>query len=99
VKSVDLKETEGWSLIFVARDGSASAGLVCRTRPRRGEGIAGRVEEAAFAHRDGSGDRQAVHAWPLKLAAKRPGECLPQNKVEFCAGMKAKVSRRGGRDA
>ena len=36
-KSVDLNETEGWSLIFVARNGHASAGLACRTRraPRR----------------------------------------------------------------
>jgi len=33
LKSVDLNETEGWSLIFVARTATASAGSDCRTKP------------------------------------------------------------------
>jgi hypothetical protein len=32
-KSVDLNETEGWSLIFVLATANASAGSACRTRP------------------------------------------------------------------
>ena len=93
-KSVDLNETEGWSLIFVARDGQCVGwvGLQDQTRPEARESLEelklNGVRRVAMV----SGDRQPV---VLRVAAEigceeAKGECLPQNKVEFVRSVKSK---------
>jgi Cd2+/Zn2+-exporting ATPase len=97
VKSVDLKETEGWSLIFVARDGRCIGwvGLQDQTRAEAKESLAELKEAGVRRIAMVSGDRQAV---ATRVAAEigceeARGECLPQNKVEFVRGVKAKGYR------
>jgi Zn2+/Cd2+-exporting ATPase len=93
-KSVDLNEAEGWSLIFVARDGHCIGwvGLQDQTRTEAMEALAelktAGVRRVAMI----SGDRQAV---ATRVAAEigceeAQGDCLPQNKVEFVRAMKVK---------
>jgi Cd2+/Zn2+-exporting ATPase len=93
-KSVDLNEAEGWSLIFVARDGHCIGwvGLQDQTRSEAAEALAelkiAGVRRIAMI----SGDRQAV---ATRVAAEigceeAQGDCLPQNKVEFVRAMKLK---------
>ena len=93
-KSVDLKETEGWSLIFVARNGQCVGwvGMQDKTRAEAKEALA--VLKASGVRRIAmiSGDRQVV---ATRVAAEigceeAKGDCLPQNKVEFVRAMKAK---------
>ena len=97
LQSVDLNETEGWSLIFVARDHRCVGwvGLQDKTRAEARESLvelkANGVRRVAMI----SGDRQAV---VTRVAAEigceeAKGECLPQNKVEFVRSMKAKGYR------
>jgi Cd2+/Zn2+-exporting ATPase len=97
VKSVDLNETEGWSLIFVARDGKCIGwvGLQDQTRAEAKESLAELKEAGVRRIAMVSGDRQAV---ATRVAAEigceeAQGECLPQNKVEFVRGVKAKGYR------
>ena len=97
VKSVDLKETEGWSLIFVARDGKCIGwvGLEDQTRADAKEALAELKEAGVRRIAMVSGDRQAV---ATRVAAEigceeARGECLPQNKVEFVRAVKAKGYR------
>jgi Cd2+/Zn2+-exporting ATPase len=97
VKSVDLNETEGWSLIFVARDGKCIGwvGLEDQTRAEAKESLAELKEAGVRRIAMVSGDRQAV---ATRVAAEigceeAKGECLPQNKVEFVRGVKAKGYR------
>ncbi|MDD5139713.1 MAG: cation-translocating P-type ATPase [Verrucomicrobiales bacterium] len=94
MKSVDLDEAEGWSLIFVARDGHCIGwvGLQDQTRTEAAEALADL--KAAGVRRIAmiSGDRQAV---ATRVAAEigceeAQGDCLPQNKVEFVRAMKLK---------
>ncbi|HXI72179.1 MAG TPA: cation-translocating P-type ATPase [Verrucomicrobiae bacterium] len=94
MKSVDLNEAEGWSLIFVARDGHCIGwvGLQDQTRTEASEALADL--KAAGVRRIAmiSGDRQAV---ATRVAAEigceeAQGDCLPQNKVEFVRAMKLK---------
>jgi Cd2+/Zn2+-exporting ATPase len=94
LKSVDLNETEGWSLIFVARDGQCIGwvGLQDQTRAEARESLAELKSSGVRRIAMISGDRQAVAA---RVAAEigceeAKGECLPQNKVEFVRGVKAK---------
>src|SRR6266436_4944552 len=94
VKSVDLNEAEGWSLIFVARDGKCIGwvGLQDQTRAEARESLAELKRSGVRRIAMISGDRQAVAA---RVAAEigceeAKGECLPQNKVEFVRGVKAK---------
>jgi Cd2+/Zn2+-exporting ATPase len=96
-KSVDLNETEGWSLIFVARDGKCIGwvGLQDQTRAEAKTSLA--ELKAAGVRRIAmiSGDRQAVTS---RIAAEigceeAKGDCLPQNKVEFVRSVKAKGYR------
>jgi Cd2+/Zn2+-exporting ATPase len=96
-KSVDLKETEGWSLIFVARDGKCIGwvGLQDQTRAEAKESLAELKEAGVRRIAMVSGDRQAV---ATRVAAEigceeAKGDCLPQNKVEFVRAMKAKGYR------
>ncbi len=93
-KSVDLNETEGWSLIFVARDGRCIGwvGLQDQTRPEAKEALAELREAGVRRIAMVSGDRQPV---ATRVAAEigceeARGECLPQNKVEFVRAVKAK---------
>jgi Zn2+/Cd2+-exporting ATPase len=96
-KSVDLNETEGWSLIFVARDGKCIGwiGLQDQTRAEAKESLAELKEAGVRRVAMVSGDRQPV---ATRVAAEigceeARGECLPQDKVEFVRGMKAKGYR------
>ena len=93
-KSVDLNEAEGWSLIFVARDGQCVGwvGLQDQTRAEAKESLAelkgSGVRRVAMI----SGDRQPV---VTRVAGQigceeAKGECLPQNKVEFVRLVKTK---------
>ena len=94
MKSVDLNETEGWSLIFVARDGRCIGwvGLQDQTRADARESLvelkASGVRRIAMI----SGDRQAVATRVAREIGceEAKGECLPQNKVEFVRAFKAK---------
>ena len=54
-KTVDLNETEGWSLIFVARDGKCIGwvGLQDQTRPEAREALAELKGSRRAPHRDG----------------------------------------------
>jgi Cd2+/Zn2+-exporting ATPase len=96
-KSVDLNETEGWSLIFVAHGGKCIGwvGLQDRTRAEAKTSLA--ELKAAGVRRIAmiSGDRQPV---TTRIAAEigceeAKGDCLPQNKVEFVRSVKAKGYR------
>ncbi len=95
--SVDLNETEGWSLIFVARDGKCIGwvGLEDKTRPEAREALADLKDAGVRRIAMVSGDRQPV---ATRVAAEigceeAKGECLPQNKVEFVRGVKSKGYR------
>jgi len=93
-QSVDLKETEGWSLIFVARDGKCIGwiGLQDQTRSEAREALAELKEAGVRRIAMVSGDRQPV---ATRVAAEigceeAKGDCLPQNKVEFVQSVKSK---------
>ena len=97
VSSVDLKETEGYSLIYVAREGKCIGwvGLQDEVRVEAKEAlhelkVAG-VRRIAMV----SGDRQPVAD---RVAAdigceEATGDCLPQDKVEFVKRFRAKGYR------
>ncbi len=95
--TVDLDETAGFSLLFVARDGQyvGWVGLQDQTRPEAAEAI--RELQAAGIRRIAmvSGDRKPV----AERVAQEIGitevvaECLPQDKVEFVKATKAKGHR------
>ena len=94
LQSVDLNETEGWSLIFVARDGQCIGwvGLQDQTRTEAKDALVDLKESGVRRIAMISGDRQAVAA---RVAAEIGceevrGECLPQNKVEFVRNIKSK---------
>src|SRR3954469_1783452 len=96
-KSVDLNETEGWSLIFIARDGKCVGwvGMQDKTRNEAKESLAELKENGVRRIAMISGDRQAV---ATRVAAEigceeATGDCLPQNKVEFVKAAKAKGYR------
>ena len=93
-QSVDLTESEGWSLIFVARDGQCVGwvGMQDKTRAEAKESLAELKESGVRRVAIVSGDRQPV---ATRVAAEigceeAKGDCLPQNKVEFVRAMKAK---------
>jgi Cd2+/Zn2+-exporting ATPase len=95
--SVDLMETEGFSLIFVARNGECVGwvGLQDQTRAEAREALA--ELKAAGVRRVAmvSGDRQPVAARVAgEIGCEEVvAECLPQNKVEFVRQVKAKGYR------
>jgi Cd2+/Zn2+-exporting ATPase len=93
-KSVDLNETEGWSLIFVA-DGKRCigwVGLQDQTRSDARESLAELKENGVRRISMVSGDRQPVaNRVAQEIGCEEAkGECLPQNKVEFVKNVKAK---------
>jgi Cd2+/Zn2+-exporting ATPase len=96
-KSVDLNETEGWSLIFIARDGKCVGwvGMQDKTRSEARESLAELKENGVRRIAMISGDRAAV---AKRVAAEigceeAVGDCLPQNKVEFVRATKVKGYR------
>ena len=97
LKSVDLNETEGWSLIFVARGQQCVGwiGLQDKTRAEARNSLAELKESGVRRVAMISGDRQPV---VTRVAAEigceeARGDCLPQNKVEFVRGVKSKGYR------
>jgi len=93
-KSVDLNETEGWSLIFIARDGKCVGwvGMQDKTRAEAKESLSELKENGVRRIAMVSGDRQAV---ATRVAGEigceeAVGDCLPQNKVEFVRAVKLK---------
>ena len=96
-KSVDLNETEGWSLIFVAQDNKCIGwvGLQDQTREEARDSLADLKDAGVRRVAMVSGDRQPV---VTRVAGQigceeAKGECLPQNKVEFVRGIKGKGYR------
>ena len=95
--SVDLSETEGFSLIFVSRNNKCVGwvGLQDQTRSEAREALAELKSIGARRIAMVSGDRQPVAA---RVAAEIGceevvAECLPQNKVDFVRQIKAKGYR------
>jgi Cd2+/Zn2+-exporting ATPase len=93
-KSVDVGETEGWSLIFVAQNGKCVGwvGMQDQTRTEAKEALAELKEAGVRRIAMISGDRQVV---ATRVAAEigceeAKGDCLPQNKVDFVRAVKAK---------
>ncbi len=93
-KSVDVGETEGWSLIFVAQNGKCVGwvGMQDKTRPEAKEALAELKEAGVRRIAMVSGDRHVV---ATRVAAEigceeAQGDCLPQTKVDFVRAMKAK---------
>ena len=93
-KAVDLNEAEGWSLIFVARNGQCVGwvGMQDQTRAEAKDALIELKEAGVRRIAMVSGDRQPV---ATRVAAEigceeAKGDCLPQNKVEFVRAMKAK---------
>jgi len=94
LKTVDLNETEGWSLIFVARDGKCLGwvGLQDQTRKEARASLLELKENGVRRIAMISGDRQpVVTRVALEIGCEEAkGDCLPQDKVEFVRGMRAK---------
>ncbi|MCI0540720.1 MAG: cadmium-translocating P-type ATPase [Verrucomicrobiales bacterium] len=97
MKSVDVNETEGFSLIFVARNGRCIGwiGLQDETRPEARQSLADLLEAGVRRIAMVTGDRQPVAARVAREIGCNEvvAECLPQNKVEFVRQMKAKGYR------
>src|SRR5271154_1191927 len=96
-KSVDLNETEGWSLIFVAQNGKCVGwgGMQDQTRAEAKEALAELKEAGVRRIAMISGDRQVVATRVANEIGceEAKGDCLPQNKVEFVRAMKLKGYR------
>jgi Zn2+/Cd2+-exporting ATPase len=95
--SVDLKETEGWSLIFVARGKQCIGwvGLQDQTRVEAKESLFELKEAGVRRIAMVSGDRQPVATRVANDIGCEEvvGDCLPQNKVDFVRQMRAKGYR------
>jgi Cd2+/Zn2+-exporting ATPase len=93
-KSVDVNDAEGWSLIFVARNGVCVGwvGMQDQTRAEAKEALAELKDAGVRRISMVSGDRQPV---ATRVAAEiaceeAKGDCLPQDKVDFVRMVKAK---------
>jgi len=97
MKAVDLNETEGFSLLFVASGGRhiGWVGLQDQTRSEARESLAALKECGVRRIAMISGDRQPVATRVAREIGCEEvvGECLPQNKVEFVRATKAKGYR------
>lgn len=97
MKSVDLNETEGYSLIFISRNGKCIGwvGLQDQTRSEAKESLAALKESGVRRVAMVSGDRQPVAVRVAKEIGceEVTGDCLPQNKVEFVQQIKSKGYR------
>jgi Cd2+/Zn2+-exporting ATPase len=94
---VDLNETEGFSLIFVARNGHCIGWIGLRDEVRAEARESLQELQSAGVRRIAmvSGDRQPVAARVAREIGCEEvvAECLPQNKVEFVRAMKARGYR------
>src|SRR5690606_26354810 len=97
MKSVDLNETEGFSLIFVGKEGKCIGwvGLQDQTRTEARESLAELRETGVRRIAMVSGDRQPVAVRVAREIGCEEvvGDCLPQNKVEFVRNTKSKGYR------
>jgi Zn2+/Cd2+-exporting ATPase len=97
LQAVDLNETEGFSLLFVAANHQCIGwiGLQDQTRPEARQALADLKEQGVRRIAMVSGDRQPVAARVAREIACEEvvAECLPQNKVEFVSQMKARGYR------
>jgi Cd2+/Zn2+-exporting ATPase len=97
MKSVDLNETEGFSLLFIASAGKCIGwvGLQDQTRGEAKAALAELKECGVRRIAMISGDRQPVAARVAREIGceEVAGDCLPQNKVEFVRNTKAKGYR------
>lgn len=96
-KSVDLNETEGFSLIHVARDGKYLGwiGLRDEVRAEARESVPALMQSGVRRIAMVTGDRQPVAARVAREIGIEEvvADCLPQNKVEFVRAMKARGYR------
>jgi len=97
MKSVDVKETEGFSLIFVARNGKFIGwlGLQDQTRAEAREALSELKQAGVRRIAMVSGDRQPVAARVAREIGceEVAGECLPQNKVDYVRATKGRGYR------
>ncbi len=95
--SVDVNETEGYSLLFVARNGGCIGwvGLQDETRHEAKEALIDLKDTGVRRVAMVSGDRQPVAARVAKEIGCEEvvAECLPQNKVEYVKAIRAKGYR------
>lgn len=95
--SVDLNEAEGFSLVFVARDGQCIGwvGLQDQTRAEARESLAELKDQRVRRIAMVSGDRAAVARRVAEEIGCEEvmGDCLPQDKVDFVRATKAKGYR------
>jgi Cd2+/Zn2+-exporting ATPase len=94
---VDLKEAEGYSLLYVAREGVCIGwiGLQDATRSEAKEALADLLNSGVQRVAMVSGDRKPV---ALRVAAEIGcaevvAECLPQNKVDYVSDLKKRGYR------
>ena len=96
-KAVDLNETEGFSLLFVACNGKCIGwvGLQDQTRTEAAESLVELKQNGVRRIAMISGDRQPVASRVAREIGCEEvvGDCLPQNKVEFVRAMKLKGYR------
>ena len=94
---VDLKETEGYSLLFVARDGACIGwiGLQDATRTEAKEALTDLLDSGVQRVAMVSGDRQPVAARVASEigCGEVVAECLPQNKVDYVTDLKSRGYR------
>jgi Cd2+/Zn2+-exporting ATPase len=94
---VDVNETEGFSLLFVSRNGKFIGwiGLRDQTRDEAKASLAELKDAGVRRVAMVSGDRQPVAVRVAKEIGCEEvmGDCLPQNKVEFVRGIRAKGYR------
>ncbi|MDG1889880.1 MAG: cation-translocating P-type ATPase [Verrucomicrobiota bacterium] len=97
MSSVDLSEAEGYSLLYVARDGVFVGwiGLQDQTRAEAQESLAALQDADIRRIAMVSGDREPVAVRVAREIGCEEvvAECLPQNKVEFVHKLKAKGYR------
>ena len=97
VKAVDLNETEGFSLIFVAANNRFIGwlGLEDQTRAEARESLAGLKEAGVRRITMVSGDRQPVaNRVAREIGCEEvAGDCLPQDKVEYVRKTKGRGYR------
>lgn len=97
MKAVDLNETEGFSLLFIARGGRCIGwvGMQDQTREEARQALAELKEAGVRRIAMISGDRQPVAVRVAKEIGCEEvvGDCLPQNKVDFVRATKAKGYR------
>jgi len=97
VKAVDLNETAGFSLIFVATNNKFIGwlGLEDQTRSEARESLAALKEAGVRRIAMVSGDRQPVAARVAREIGceEVAGDCLPQDKVDYVRKTKARGYR------